>query len=53
MCLLCHFIDVVVPAECFINVQTQILDGGDILMYLSMNEILGLQLSVKYSNCPG
>ena len=53
MCLLRHFIDVVVPAECFINVQTQILGGGDVLLYLSVNGILGLQLSVKHRNCPG
>jgi hypothetical protein len=42
VCLRRHFIDVVVPAEGYMEVQTQVLGGVDVVQYLSVDVTLGL-----------
>jgi hypothetical protein len=42
VCLLCHFIDLVVPAEGFMDVQTKVLGRVDVVQYLSLDGVLVL-----------
>jgi hypothetical protein len=42
VCLLSHFIDVVVPSEGFMDVQTYVFGGVEFVQYLSVDSILVL-----------
>jgi hypothetical protein len=42
VCLLRHFTDVVVPAERFMDIQSEVLGGLDVVQYLCEDSILGL-----------
>ena len=41
VCLLGDLVDVVVPAECLVDVQSQVLRGIDAVQHLPMDSILG------------